>query len=679
MREAPTEFTIQQRFMCLLPSNAHDELISRGMRSEYTELDMLKNHTRVWLEGRTQRHALVVGLWVTSLVTPALRAGRVESSYSIDEGDPKSEQDVEEVPTGDELEGTWGGNQYEAEERSTDTITRRTTTMIRPATSRTLTRPRTLKPFFKMEIRVGAMRPIRQSFSMRVHPNKDALPADPNTAAVRELRFDTDVTVAECGWDTGLVSYEQLVTAFYEQYGSDAPPEEGALELTAIEALGIEEHARELWTSILRSQPLMIVGFSPEYIRSTALDIEPELHTNWLAQGWEQALIANRSLTNDITMSIHILDHRLERIGRMRRALEEEGTRRSLEREEFNSLLAMFSTRNAPSGPAPSSPPSYPGSPHDSDGYYPTDETHMLSRIRRDSASSTTALSSVSSLSASTPNNATGGETEHEEGVMTLNSAAIIAPSLPEGEIILRSVEVLSSRDARRVTTYVTPTGNLRMEHSALPHYHRLNPEFQEEHRQAMDIAITERAGKHHRSRVYADHWADWESAPEEDDEGNAVREINGFPDPIDGLFRGRGLIYHEGLASMGPEGDDENTWPGFRAQILAQCIEHLANIRRPRLLPLAAVPEIVGLMNQPTRMSKTIVCLIALIKIGNCEAYALFDSGSNTDSMTPEYTHGIGGVRIPLDEQVTLQLGCVGSRSKISYGTRAPVEFGGV
>ncbi|KAF8209584.1 hypothetical protein K438DRAFT_1467200, partial [Mycena galopus ATCC 62051] len=70
---------------------------------------------------------------------------------------------------------------------------------------------------------------------------------------------------------------------------------------------------------------------------------------------------------------------------------------------------------------------------------------------------------------------------------------------------------------------------------------------------------------------------------------------------------------------------------------------------------------------------------LTALIKIGGCEAYTLFDSGSNTDSMTPEYAHVIGGIRIPLVEQVTLQLGCVGSRSKISYGTRVPVEFGGV
>ncbi|KAJ7478316.1 hypothetical protein FB451DRAFT_1032372 [Mycena latifolia] len=71
--------------------------------------------------------------------------------------------------------------------------------------------------------------------------------------------------------------------------------------------------------------------------------------------------------------------------------------------------------------------------------------------------------------------------------------------------------------------------------------------------------------------------------------------------------------------------------------------------------------------------------CLAAMIRIGASQAYMLFDSGSNTDSITPEYAHATGLPRIRLDEQVILQLGCVGSRSKISYGTRAPIDFGGV
>ncbi|KAJ7079351.1 hypothetical protein C8R44DRAFT_536162, partial [Mycena epipterygia] len=70
---------------------------------------------------------------------------------------------------------------------------------------------------------------------------------------------------------------------------------------------------------------------------------------------------------------------------------------------------------------------------------------------------------------------------------------------------------------------------------------------------------------------------------------------------------------------------------------------------------------------------------LSALLSIGNSMAYMLFDSGSNTDSITPEYAHATDSPRIKLEEQITLQLGCVGSRSKISYGTRAPIDFGGI
>ncbi|KAJ7154819.1 hypothetical protein C8R46DRAFT_911329 [Mycena filopes] len=110
----------------------------------------------------------------------------------------------------------------------------------------------------------------------------------------------------------------------------------------------------------------------------------------------------------------------------------------------------------------------------------------------------------------------------------------------------------------------------------------------------------------------------------------------------------------------------------------MSQRVELLSNVRRPRSHPTAG-PGTVGLYDQPTRSGKTIACLSALIKIGESMAYALFDSGSNTDSMTPEYANAIRGPRITLEEQVTLQLGCVGSRSKISYGTRVPVDFGGI
>ncbi|KAF7372297.1 Retrovirus-related Pol polyprotein from transposon 412 [Mycena venus] len=104
----------------------------------------------------------------------------------------------------------------------------------------------------------------------------------------------------------------------------------------------------------------------------------------------------------------------------------------------------------------------------------------------------------------------------------------------------------------------------------------------------------------------------------------------------------------------------------------LAPAVERLSNIRR------ADTSSMVGLHDQPKRVRSNMACLSALLSIGSSHAYMLFDSGSNTDSITPEYAHATDLPRIRLEEQVTLQLGCVGSRSKISYGTRAPIDFGG-
>ncbi|KAF8214373.1 hypothetical protein K438DRAFT_1956450 [Mycena galopus ATCC 62051] len=135
--------------------------------------------------------------------------------------------------------------------------------------------------------------------------------------------------------------------------------------------------------------------------------------------------------------------------------------------------------------------------------------------------------------------------------------------------------------------------------------------------------------------------------------------------------------VTNGGVASLGPESDDADAYPGFRVQVLARqvapspTVERLSNVRCPE--------KTVGLFDQPKRLRSNMACLSALLSIGSSMAYMLCDTGSNTDSITPEYAHVIGSPRIKLDEQVVLQLGCVGSRSKISYGTRAPINFGGI
>ncbi|KAJ7277327.1 hypothetical protein C8J57DRAFT_1040075, partial [Mycena rebaudengoi] len=70
---------------------------------------------------------------------------------------------------------------------------------------------------------------------------------------------------------------------------------------------------------------------------------------------------------------------------------------------------------------------------------------------------------------------------------------------------------------------------------------------------------------------------------------------------------------------------------------------------------------------------------LMAQLDIGGTKAYMLFDTGSNTDSIMPEFARATNCTPIKLEEQITLQLGCIGSKSKINYGTRAPINFGGI
>ncbi|KAL1938571.1 hypothetical protein VTO73DRAFT_11594 [Trametes versicolor] len=110
--------------------------------------------------------------------------------------------------------------------------------------------------------------------------------------------------------------------------------------------------------------------------------------------------------------------------------------------------------------------------------------------------------------------------------------------------------------------------------------------------------------------------------------------------------------------------GEDEDL------QFYAGRMEHSATVRRK---------DDTADSIQPRRNRDASPTLSALIKINGMEAYALFDSGSTTDSLSPEFAYVAKAPKIVLDDQVTLQLGCAGSRSKISYGSRVPVEICGV
>lgn len=70
---------------------------------------------------------------------------------------------------------------------------------------------------------------------------------------------------------------------------------------------------------------------------------------------------------------------------------------------------------------------------------------------------------------------------------------------------------------------------------------------------------------------------------------------------------------------------------------------------------------------------------LCAEIKINGAIAYALFDSGCTTDSISPTFAYIAMADQVKLDEQMGLQLGARGSKTRINYGARGRLSVGTV
>ena len=81
----------------------------------------------------------------------------------------------------------------------------------------------------------------------------------------------------------------------------------------------------------------------------------------------------------------------------------------------------------------------------------------------------------------------------------------------------------------------------------------------------------------------------------------------------------------------------------------------------------------------QPQRDERSQRCLEVTIPINGLKARVLLDGGSNTNMISPEFATIAKVSAIELTEQMTLKLAITGSRSKVNYGTWAPVTLGPV
>ncbi|KAA1473690.1 hypothetical protein DENSPDRAFT_780181, partial [Dentipellis sp. KUC8613] len=85
---------------------------------------------------------------------------------------------------------------------------------------------------------------------------------------------------------------------------------------------------------------------------------------------------------------------------------------------------------------------------------------------------------------------------------------------------------------------------------------------------------------------------------------------------------------------------------------------------------------RIVGTGTRPPTEQPEQQCLAAYVKVDGLSVLALFDSGSTMDSVTPDIAR-VGALKvIELENPATLQLGCIGSKSKINYGSTPRLHF---
>ncbi|KAJ7236150.1 hypothetical protein C8J57DRAFT_1247941 [Mycena rebaudengoi] len=323
------------------------------------------------------------------------------------------------------------------------------------------------------------------------------------------------------------------------------------------------------------------------------------------------------------------------------------------------------STEISPSpSPRDSPPPRYPGSPHSSDDYYMAEElselTSILQRPAGDDHISRLAVLRVEDAGTSSeqplPTSIAHELVPESHPVYSATSPdypvgtdtpAFEDAALPD-ECILQSLVFHTSCVVERYCTFLHLSGEIYVKIMPLPDYHYLNPAFQDLHQAALEDAIRERSAETGAWHSKVERMMTWDPLKHPDACAGLARHQHGFLDTDPSLMPDR--IYHEQLIRQDPEMDDETALPGFRSQLLAQHVGHLANIRCPRGGASHASPTEVGLMDQPNWSSKQLVCLSAIVKIGS-SAYVLFDSGSNMDLVTPEYANTVDGPRIPLDE----------------------------
>ena len=128
------------------------------------------------------------------------------------------------------------------------------------------------------------------------------------------------------------------------------------------------------------------------------------------------------------------------------------------------------------------------------------------------------------------------------------------------------------------------------------------------------------------------------------------------------------------------PEGSAEGS--GNRVEFL-QVLKEKSDWKKSNQLTGSLLPhswkmkKLMRKMTRPLRTKKHNQCFVTMVNVNGTEALALLDSGCTSDLVAPEFVAVTNLKVYELEEPVPLQLGTVGSRSKINFGLEAKVEVG--
>ena len=84
------------------------------------------------------------------------------------------------------------------------------------------------------------------------------------------------------------------------------------------------------------------------------------------------------------------------------------------------------------------------------------------------------------------------------------------------------------------------------------------------------------------------------------------------------------------------------------------------------------------AILPKEDRPERDFKCMTAYVELNGVKGLALLDSGSSIDCVSPDFARVAELQSKPLSKPIGLQLGCVGSRSTINFGTRCDLAIAG-